>query len=304
MVSYVVVALLGLALPVTGFQGAKKHFLGKDDDTAYTLVQYQGMACQADKYVCQHLTKGACTVTTAQNGGVSFQVYSELVDDADGTFTVKACEKSGCDCTYTTSWTPNDCSSGTYGGTTLSYQLVPGEVEGCITYDFDVAGGRHHDAYESAMANTSSFKADDETDDAGLIQHRAEPGKTNVTAPVMDVAGPVASNNTSAPAEASAALLTPPAHHKKSLADFFADWAEEEQTPPGPEQGFEGKDVSHEDFETQTDDFRKEYGPDMYDYSGKPKKKEEDNTTLYIIIGVAVVAVLLGIAGFGFAKAS
>jgi len=304
MVSHVVVALLGLALPVTGFQGVKKQFLGKEDDTAYTLVQYQGMGCQADKYVCQHLTKGACTVTTAQNGGVSFSVYSELVDDADGTFTVKACEKSGCDCTYTTSWTPNECSSGTYGGTTLSYQLVPGAVEGCITYDFDVAGGRHHDAYESAMANTSSFKADEATDDATLIQHRTEPSKTNVTAPVMDVAGPVASENTSAPTEASsAALLTPP-HHKKSLADFYADWAEEEQTPPGPEQGFEGKEVQHEDFETQTDDFRKEYGPDMYDYSGKPKKKEEDNTMLYIIIGVAVVAVLLGIAGFGFAKAA
>merc|ERR1719353_2672994 len=120
----------------------------------------------------------------------------------------------------------------------------------------------------------------------------------------MDVAGPVASNNTSAPAEASAALLTPPAHHKKSLADFYADWAEEGQTPPGPEQGFEGKEVEHEDFETQTDDFRREYGPDMYDYSGKPKKKEEDNTMLYIIIGVAVVAVLLGIAGYGFAKAA
>ena len=40
----------------------------------YTLVQYQGMACQADKYVCQHLTKGACTVTTAQQGGVDFSV--------------------------------------------------------------------------------------------------------------------------------------------------------------------------------------------------------------------------------------
>jgi hypothetical protein len=306
MVSHVVVALLGLALPVTGFQGVQKHFLRKEDDTAYTLVQYQGMACQADKYVCQHLTKGACTVTTAGSGGVSFQVYSELVDDADGTFTVKACEKSGCDCTYTTKWTPNDCSSGTYGGTTLSYQLVPGEIEGCITYDFDVAGGRHHDAYESAMQNTSSFKADEETDDAGLIQHRAEPSKTNVTAeaPVMDVAGPVASKETSTPKEASAALLTP-LHHKRSLADFYADWAHEEQTPPGPEQGFEGESVQHEDFETQTDDFRKEYGPDMYDYSGKPKPKEEpDNTMLYIIIGVAVVAVLLGIAGYGFAKAA
>jgi hypothetical protein len=301
MVSHVVVALLGLALPVTGFQGVKKQFLRKED-TAYTLVQYQGMGCQADKYVCQHLTKGACTVTTAQQGGVSFQVYSELVDDADGTFTVKACEKSGCDCTYTTSWTPNDCSSGTYGGTTLSYQLVPGAIEGCITYDFDVAGGRHHDAYESAMANTSSFKADEETDDAGLIQHRTEPSKTNVTAPVMDVAGPVATEKTSAPAEAPHLLTAP--HHKKSLADFYADWAQEEQTPPGPEQGFEGKEVQHEDFETQTDDFRKEYGPDMYDYSGKPKKKEEDNTMLYIIIGVAVVAVLLGIAGYGFAKAA
>jgi len=305
MVSYVVVALLGLALPVTGFQGVKKHFLGKEDDTAYTLVQYQGMGCQADKYVCQHLTKGACTVTTASTGGggVTFQVYSELVDDADGTFTVKACEKAGCDCTYTTKWTPNDCSSGTYGGTTLSYQLVPGGVDGCITYDFDVAGGRHHDAYESAMQNTSSFKADDETADAKLLQHRTEPSKTNVTAPVVDVAGPVANESATAPAEASAALLTPK-HHKKSLADFYADWAEEGQTPPGPEQGFEGKEVEHEDFETQTDDFRREYGPDMYDYSGKPKKKEEDNTMLYIIIGVAVVAVLLGIAGFGFAKAS
>jgi len=305
MVSRVVVALLGLALPVTAFQGVKKHFLGKEDDTAYTLVQYQGMACQADKYVCQHLTKGACTVTTAQQGGVSFQVYSELVDDADGTFTVKACEKSGCDCTYTTSWTPNECSSGTYAGTTLSYQLVPGEVEGCVTYDFDVAGGRHHDAYESAMQNTSSFKADEETEDteSTLIQHKTEPSKTNVTsaeAPVMDVSGPVASEKASTPADAH--LLKPP--HKKSLADFYADWAQEEQTPPGPEQGFEGKSVQHEDFETQTDDFRKEYGPDMYDYSGKPKKKEEDNTMLYIIIGVAVVAVLLGVAGFGFAKSS
>ena len=34
---------------------------------------------QADKYVCQHLTKGACTVTTAQNGGVSFQASRELM---------------------------------------------------------------------------------------------------------------------------------------------------------------------------------------------------------------------------------
>jgi len=304
MVSHVVVALLGLALPVTGFQGVKKQFLGKEDETAYTLVQYQGMACQADKYVCQHLTKGACTVTTAQQGGVDFSVYSELVDDADGTFTVKACEKSGCDCTYTTKWTPNECSSGTYGGTTLSYQLVPGDIEGCITYDFDVAGGRHHDAYESAMQNTSSFKADEETDDVSLLHHTTEPSKTNVTAeaPVMDVAGPVATEKSAAPA-ASASRLTP-LHKKRTLADFYSDWEEEEQTPPGPEQGFEGKEVQHEDFETQTDDFRKEYGPDMYDYSGKPKKKEEDNTMLYIIIGVAVVAVLLGIAGFGFAKSS
>jgi hypothetical protein len=300
MVSRVVVALLGLALPVTAFQGVKKNFLGKEDDTAYTLVQYQGMACQADKYVCQHLTKGACTVTTAGTGGVSFQVYSELVDDADGTFTVKACEKAGCDCTYTTSWTPNECSSGTYGGTTLSYQLVPGEVEGCITYDFDVAGGRHHDAYESAMQNTSSFKADDDESESTLIQHHTEPSKTNVTAPVMDVSGPVSSEKAAAPAVPA---LVHPAH-KKSLADFYADWAQEGQTPPGPEQGFEGKEVEHEDFETQTDDFRREYGPDMYDYSGKPKKEEPDNTMLYIIIGVAVVAVLLGIAGYGFAKAS
>merc|ERR1719321_854814 len=94
MVPRVVVALCGLALPVMSYQGTKKHFLVKEDDTAYTLVQYQGMGCQADKYVCQHLTKGACTVTTAQQGGVSFQVYSELVDDADGTFTVKAYEKT------------------------------------------------------------------------------------------------------------------------------------------------------------------------------------------------------------------
>merc|ERR1719473_2548583 len=145
------------------------------------LSSTRAWLARRDKYVCQHLTKGACTVTTAQQGGVDFQVYSELVDDADGTFTVKACEKSGCDCTYTTSWTPNECSSGTYGGTTLSYQLVPGEIEGCITYDFDVAGGRHHDAYESAMQNTSTFAADEETVDAKLIQHGTEPSKTNVT---------------------------------------------------------------------------------------------------------------------------
>jgi hypothetical protein len=273
-----VVALLGLTLPVLGLSGVKQLKLRKEDDTAYSLVQYNGMACQASKYVCQHLTKGACTITTAHDGGISFQVYSELVDDADGTFTVKACEKEGCDCTYTTQWTPNECSSGTYGGTSISYMLVPGEIEGCITYDFDVAGGRHHDAYETAMQNTTAFSADNATDvyddGAALVQHKTEPSKTEANAteevkapeeakaPVMDVAGAV---TPPAPVAVKATVAK-----RANVASFYHNWG-----VPAPSQGFEGDDVEHEDYESTTKDWGKEYGPDMYDYSGKPKKVDD-----------------------------
>ena len=41
---------------------------------------------------------------------LSGEVYSELVDDADGTFTVKACEKSGCDCTSLRGWLTQPCA--------------------------------------------------------------------------------------------------------------------------------------------------------------------------------------------------
>merc|ERR1719386_282455 len=35
----------------------------------------------------------------------------------------------------------------------------------------------------------------------------------------------------------------------------------EGQTPAAPEQGFEGEDVQHEDMDTMTGDWRREYGP-------------------------------------------
>merc|ERR1719265_788874 len=40
----------------------------------------------------------------------------------------------------------------------------------------------------------------------------------------------------------------------------------EGQTPAAPEQGFEGEDVQHEDMDTMTGDWRREYGP-----KGPPK---------------------------------
>jgi len=256
-----VVTTLWLALPVSGFRASGQHMLrgGEEDDTAYTLVQYSGLGCSADKYVCQHLTKGSCTVTTAQDGGVSFQVYSELIENADGGFTVKACEKSGCDCTYEQAYTANECKGGTWAGTSLSYQLLPGEVEGCVTYDFDVAGGRHHDAYESALANKTTFKADAEEGDAStkLLQHKVSNDKTDSKAPLMDVGGPVQVEKPKAKVEQP--VLAAPT--LQSASAFFHNWA-----APAPSQGFAGKNVEHEDQETTTKDWGKEYGPDMYHY--------------------------------------
>jgi len=254
-----VVTTLWLALPVSGFRASGQHMLrgGEEDDTAYTLVQYSGLGCNAEKYVCQHLTKGSCTVTTAQDGGVSFQVYSELIENADGSFTVKACEKSGCDCTYEQAYTASECKGGTWAGTSLSYQLLPGEVEGCVTYDFDVAGGRHHDAYESAMANKTTFTADAEEGDAStkLLQHKVSNDKTDSKAPLMDVGGPVQVEKP----KPKVALPVAPA--LQSVSSFFHNWAGQ-----APSQGFSGKNVEHEDQETTTKDWGKEYGPDMYHY--------------------------------------
>lgn len=252
-----VVTTLWLALPVSGFRAFAQHSLrgGEEDDTAYTLVQYSGLGCNSERYVCQHVTKGACTVTSAQDGGVTFQVYTKLEENADGAFTVHACEKAGCECTYSKEYTANQCEGGTWAGTSLSFQLVPGEIEGCVTYDFDVAGGRHHDAYESAMANKTQFTADaEDADAAGLLQHKVANDKTDSKAPLMDVGGPVA---------AKAAAPKAPVAHSLSAAGFFHNWASE-QSPPAPEQGFEGEMVEHEDFESTTKDWGREYGPNMY----------------------------------------
>lgn len=249
-----VVTTLWLALQVSGFRAAAQQSLlrgGETDDTAYTLVQYRGLGCNSDKYVCEHLTKGSCTTTTAQDGGVSFQVHSQLDENADGSFTVKSCQKSGCECTYSQEYTPNTCKGGTWSGSSLSYQLVSGEVEGCVTYDFDVAGGRHHDAYESASANKTQFTADaEDKDTAGLLQHKVAGNKTDA-APLMDVGGPAAAAQPEAPQ-----LLAQP---QASLSGFFHEWAAQ-----APEQGFEGELVEHADQETTTKDWGKEYGPNMY----------------------------------------
>lgn len=237
-----------LALPVSGFRAFAQDSLrgGEKDDTAYTLVQYAGLGCSSDRYMCQHLTKGACTVTSAQDGGVGFQVYSKLEEGADGSMTVLSCEKSGCECTHSQEYTPNTCKGGTWAGTSLSFQLLPGEVEGCVTYDFDVAGGRHHDAYESAMANKTKFTADAEDDaSAGLLQHKVANDKTESKSP--DVAVPAKVETKVAPMVQS------------SVSGFFHDWA-----APAPEQGFEGEQVEHIDQETTTKDWGKEYGPNMY----------------------------------------
>merc|ERR1719420_2913472 len=175
---------------------------GEQDDTAYTLVQYSGLGCNAAK---------------------------------------------------------NECKGGTWAGTSLSYQLLPGEVEGCVTYDFDVAGGRHHDAYESALANKTTFKADAEEGDAStkLIQHKVSNDKTDSKAPLMDVGGPVQVEKPKAKVEQP--VLAAPT--LQSASAFFHNWA-----APAPSQGFAGKNVEHEDQETTTKDWGKEYGPDMYHY--------------------------------------
>jgi len=197
-----------------------------DDDTAYTLVQYSGLACmQSQRHVCQHLTKSACTTTTAQDGGVSFAVHSKLEENADGSFSLLSCKNDGCDCTYTQTFTANQCDGGTYGTTSLSVMLVPGEVADCVTYDFDVAGGRHHDAYASAMSNatqTDMMKADDEEDAAStkLLAH------------------------------------TTTVKHSVSGATFFKNW--EEMDPSElPVKG----SVVHVDGQTTTGDWGAEYGP-------------------------------------------
>lgn len=255
MMLSVVATTLWLALPVSGFRASTQHSLrgGEVDDTAYTLVQYRGLGCSGDKYVCQHVTKGSCSVTTAQDGGVSFQVHTQLDENADGSFTVKACEKAGCDCSYTQEYTANTCKGGTYAGSSLSYQLVPGEVEGCVTYDFDVAGGRHHDAYESAMGNSSA--ATDDADASTLLQHTKvdpqEPATDDAKAPLMDVGGPVVKEQK---AEEDALVVAP----SNNEASFFHDWA---GNAPAPEQGFEGDNVEHVDQKTVTGDWGGEYGP-------------------------------------------
>merc|ERR1719163_1735456 len=53
--------------------------------------------------------------------------------------------------------------------------------------------------------------------------------------------------------------------------DFDVELLAINGTPEAPEQGFEGENVSHEDMETHTDDWRKEYGPK----SGQVKKEEK-----------------------------
>lgn len=235
-------ALLGLASALSLHGHASLT-----DDTAYTLVQYSGLGCQSSHKMCQHLTKGQCTLTSAKDGDIDFKVYSKLDAGEDGAMTLLACEKAACECTYEQTFTPNECKGGTYGSTSLSYMLVPGEVEGCISYNFDVAGGRHHDAYASAQTAKERFTADGETEEqapARLLQHTAE----TVSAPLSDVGGPVLKKKVAAPSA--------PEH---SLASFYKAWG-----VPAPEQGYEGKQVEHEDFETQTKDWGREYGPNMY----------------------------------------
>merc|ERR1719146_297801 len=67
-------------------------------------------------------------------------------------------------------------------------------------------------------------------------------------APVMDVAGAV-------PPAPKAALKASVAK-RANVASFYHNWG-----VPAPSQGFEGDDVEHEDYESTTKDWGKEYGP-------------------------------------------
>jgi len=57
--------------------------------------------------------------------------------------------------------------------------------------------------------------------------------------------------------------------------DFDVELLAINGTPEAPEQGFEGENVSHEDMETHTDDWRREYGPKSGQTTPKKKEKAE-----------------------------
>merc|ERR1719197_1411735 len=65
---------------------------------------------------------------------------------------------------------------------------------------------------------------------------------------------------------------------------------EDPKAPVAPAQGFEGKDVAHEDQKTQTADWRREYGPK----SGQVAVKSGAVTTT--VVSVSLVTVSLGLA--------
>merc|ERR1719240_1002305 len=65
---------------------------------------------------------------------------------------------------------------------------------------------------------------------------------------------------------------------------------EDPKAPAAPAQGFEGKDVAHEDQKTQTADWRREYGPK----SGQVAVKSGAVTTT--VVSVSLVTVSLGLA--------
>jgi len=228
-------ALLGVAFAGLR-QPTEEAPPGASDSTAYVLVQYSGIACQPGKrHVCQHLTKGACTQTTAQDGGVPFTVHVQLDEAADGSFEVTSCS-DGCTCNHKTPYTVNKCESGTYGTTSLSYMLVQAsEVEGCLTYNFDVGGGRHATQYEAALSNATyegKFNADDEEGEAPPAE----------TAPLKLVAH-------------TTRLRT------ASAARYYAEWS-------GPYTQIEAQSTKHVDGESTTGDWGREYGYKPYQKSG------------------------------------
>jgi len=231
-------ALLGVALAGLRQPTDEAPPGAGSDSTAYVLAQYSGIACQPGKrHVCQHLTKGACTQTTAQDGGVAFTVHVQLDEMADGSFEVTSCS-DGCTCNHKTPYTVNKCESGTYGTTSISYMLVQAsEVEGCLTYNFDVGGGRHATQYEAALSNATSegkFNADEAED----------------------------TYEEEAPAEETPLKLV--AHTTRlrtaSAARYFAEWS-------GPYTQIEATSTKHVDGETTTGDWGREYG-----YKPPPKQ--------------------------------
>jgi len=221
----------------------------EEPSTEYTLVQFGGLACKAERKMCQKLTAGACVTTTAQDRGVDFQVHTQLTDNGDGTFKVQSCTAANCECgDHSTLYTPSQCVGGTYGTTSLSYMLVPGAVEGCVTENFDVAGGRHQDSYNSALANPTSSNKANADDMEGVYED--------------DAATALVSHTT--------------ALHQKatSMAGFFSQWDKEPFA-----QG-----MVHVDQQTATADWGQEYGHETNTTEAEPAK----SFAAVVVLGIFV----------------